>query len=150
MSYFCDKYSVELWLLKVHKFWNSAQIYESSLASTFAADFHFTQPYPARNRPVKLMPTWGHNRRNWIPKSKTRLLGYSQLPAGLYYRNLMMTSSNGNIFRVTKYLWRESTTGGFPSQRPVTRIFEFFFDLRLSKRLINQSRRRWCETPSHS
>ena len=31
----------------------------------------------------------------------------------------MMTSSNRNIFRVTGPLWGE-TTGGFPSQRPVT------------------------------
>ena len=33
--------------------------------------------------------------------------------------------------------------GGFPSQRPVTRSFEVFFDLRLIKRLGKQSRRRW-------
>ena len=37
--------------------------------------------------------------------------------------------------------------GGFPSQRPVTRTFEAFFILR---RLNEQSRRRWFETPSHS
>ena len=40
-------------------------------------------------------------------------------------------------------------TGGFPSQRPVTRNFENFFDLCLNNRLNNQSRRRWSETPSH-
>ena len=28
-------------------------------------------------------------------------------------------------------------TGGFPSQRPVTRSFDVFFDLRLNKRLSN-------------
>ena len=38
----------------------------------------------------------------------------------------MMTSSNGNIFRVT---------GEFPSQRPVTRSFDIFFDLRPNNRL---------------
>ena len=38
-------------------------------------------------------------------------------------------------------------TGGFPSQRPVTRSFDFFY-LRLNKRLSKQSRRRWFETPS--
>ena len=32
-------------------------------------------------------------------------------------------------------------TGGFPSQRPVTRSFDVFFDLRLDKRLSKQSRR---------
>ena len=38
-------------------------------------------------------------------------------------------------------------TGGFPSQRPLTRSFEVCFYLRLKKRLITQSRRRWLETP---
>ena len=41
-------------------------------------------------------------------------------------------------------------TGEFPSQRPVTRIFDVFFDLRLNKRLNKQSWRRWFETPSRS
>ena len=41
-------------------------------------------------------------------------------------------------------------TGEFPSQRPVTRSFDVFFDLRLNKRLSKQSRRRWLETPSRS
>ena len=35
-----------------------------------------------------------------------------------------------------------------PSQRPVTRNFDVFFDLRLNKWLSIQSRRRWFETPS--
>ena len=41
-------------------------------------------------------------------------------------------------------------TGGFPSQRPVTRSFDDFVDLRLNKRLGKQSRRRWFETPLRS
>ena len=40
-------------------------------------------------------------------------------------------------------------TGGFPSQRPVTRSFDFFY-LCLNKRLSKQSRRQWFETPSRS
>ena len=40
--------------------------------------------------------------------------------------------------------------GEFPSQRPVMRSFNFFFDLCLNKRLSKQSRRRWFETPSRS
>ena len=48
----------------------------------------------------------------------------------------MMTSSSGNIFRVTGPLCREFTgSGEFPTQRPVTRSFDVFFDLRLNKRL---------------
>ena len=40
-------------------------------------------------------------------------------------------------------------TGEFPIQRPVTRSFDVFFDLRLNKRLSNQSWGWWFETPSH-
>ena len=40
-------------------------------------------------------------------------------------------------------------TGEFPSQRPVTRSFDVFFDLCLNKRLSKQSRRWWSETPLH-
>ena len=43
----------------------------------------------------------------------------------------MMTSSNGNIFRVTGPLCGEFTgPGEFPAQRPVTRSFDVYFDLR--------------------
>ena len=49
-----------------------------------------------------------------------------------------MTSSNGNIFRVTGHLCGEFTgPGEFPTQRLVTRSFDVFFDLRLNKRLRN-------------
>ena len=41
-------------------------------------------------------------------------------------------------------------TGWFPSQRPVTRSFDVFFDLRLNKRLGKQSWGWWFETPSSS
>ena len=40
-------------------------------------------------------------------------------------------------------------TGEFPAQRPVTRSFGVFFDLRLNKRLSKQSLGWWFETPSH-
>ena len=52
-----------------------------------------------------------------------------------------MTSSNGNIFRVTG-------TGEFPTQRPVTRSFDVFFDLRLYKRFSKQPWGWWFEKPS--
>ena len=38
----------------------------------------------------------------------------------------------------------------FPAQRPVTRSFDVFFDLRPNKRLSKQSLGWWFETPSHS
>ena len=43
-----------------------------------------------------------------------------------------------------------SVTGVFPSQRPVTWSFDIFFELHLNKRLGQQSRRRWFETPTRS
>ena len=63
----------------------------------------------------------------------------------------MMTSSNGNIFRVTGPLCREFTgPGEFPTQRPVTRSLDVFFDLRLNKRLSKQPWGWWYETLSWS
>ena len=72
------------------------------------------------------------------------------------YPVFMMTSSNGNMFRVTGFCAGNSpvtaeissATGELPSHRPVTRSFDVFFDLRLNKRLGKQSSRRWFETPS--
>ena len=43
-----------------------------------------------------------------------------------------------------------SIIGEFPAQRPVTRSFDFFFDLRLNKRLSKQSWGCWVDTPSRS
>ena len=64
---------------------------------------------------------------------------------------LMMTSSNGSIFRGTGPLCGEFTgPGEFPTQRPVTRSFDVFFDLRLNKRLSKQPWGWWFETPSLS
>ena len=63
----------------------------------------------------------------------------------------MMTSSNGNIFRVTGPLCGEFTgPGEFPTQRPVTRSFDVLFDLRLNKRLSKQPWGWWFETPARS
>ena len=63
----------------------------------------------------------------------------------------MMTSSNGNICRVTGLCAGNSpVTGVFPALRPVTRGFYVFFDLRLYQQLSKQWRRWWFETPSRS
>ena len=45
---------------------------------------------------------------------------------------------------------KPAVTGGFPTQRPVTRSFDVFFDLSLKKQLSKQARRRSLETPSRS
>ena len=63
----------------------------------------------------------------------------------------MMTSSNGNIFRVTGPLCGEFTgPGECPTQRPVMLSFDVYFDLRLNKRLSKQSWGWWFETLSRS
>ena len=77
--------------------------------------------------------------------AKYRWFMFSQWPV-----QHMMTSSNGNIFRVTGYLCGEFTgPGEFPAQRPVTRSFDVFFDLRLNKRFSKQSWGWWFDTLSH-
>ena len=63
----------------------------------------------------------------------------------------MMTSSNENIFRVTGHLCGEFTgPGEFPTQKPVTRSFDVYFDLRPNKWLSKQSWGWWFETLSCS
>ena len=62
----------------------------------------------------------------------------------------MMTSSNGNISALlTICAGNSPVTGEFPTQRPVARSFDVFFDLHLNKRLGKQSRGCWFETLSH-
>ena len=68
---------------------------------------------------------------------------------GLYHDDVI----NWNSFR--KRCWHfcagnSPVSGEFPSQRPVTRSFDEFFDLRLNKQLSKQSKRRWFETQSRS
>ena len=67
----------------------------------------------------------------------------------------MMTSSNRNIFRVTGHLWgihrgtgNSLVPGEFPAQRPVTRSFDVFCDVRLNKLLSKQWWGWWFETSS--
>ena len=61
----------------------------------------------------------------------------------------MMTSSNGNILRVTGHLCGNSPVNDeVPAQRPVTRSFDVFFDLHLKKRLKKQWWGWWFESPS--
>ena len=51
----------------------------------------------------------------------------------------MMTSSNGNNFRVTGHLCGEFTGHDeFHARRPVARSFDVFFDMSLNKRLSKQ------------
>ena len=68
-------------------------------------------------------------RANKLSKA-TSSLKYGFMGNWQHFGNLlpMMTSSNGNIFRVTGPLCGEFTgPGDFPTQRPVTRSFDVFF-----------------------
>ena len=73
--------------------------------------------------------------------------GWALSACSEYFFLLMMKSSNGNIFRVTGHLCEEFTDPRWiPAQRPVTRSFDVFFELRLNKRLSKQSWGWWFET----
>ena len=64
---------------------------------------------------------------------------------------IMMTSSNGNISSLLALCAGNSpVTSEFLAQRPVTRSFDAFFDLRLNKQSTKQSWDWWFETPSRS
>ena len=66
-------------------------------------------------------------------------------------RNLMMTSSNGNLFRVTGPLWGETTGHRWILLTKASDAgIWFLFDLHLNKWLSKQQRRRWFETTSCS
>ena len=97
--------------------------------------------------PVKISQTWLMISLMWMTINTTYdLLNHMQVELK---QDPMMTSSNGNIFRVTGPLCEEFTDPGeFPAQRPVTRSFDAFFDLRLNKRLSKQPWGWWFETSS--
>ena len=84
-----------------------------------------------------------------------KIVYHTLSPHGLYLCHIginMMTSSNGNIFRVTGPLCGEFTGRRWipNTQRPVTRSFDVFCDLRLNKRLSKQPWGWWFEMPSWS
>ena len=111
-------------------------------------------------------PTWGSSDRTQLghllapwtllsgnirrSTAYTKLAGGNQVP--LLRRvskivSIMMTSSNGNIFRVTGHLCGEFTGPRWiPAERPVTQSFDVLFDQRLNKRLSKQSWGWWFDT----
>ena len=60
--------------------------------------------------------------------------------AEMYGSKYLINNHNLGTIRAKKSLWfHDDVTSRFPSQRPVTRNFDVFFDLRLNKRLSKQS-----------
>ena len=76
-----------------------------------------------------------HYRRTTVGNVKTR------------YRYTMMTSSTFSAL-LAICAGNSPVTGELPAQRPATRSFDVFFDLRLNKSLSKQPWGWWFETPS--
>ena len=79
-----------------------------------------------------------------------------------HFINLILSTTSQPLYKMVQHRRHQMETfsvllalcqgnppviGGFPSQRPVTRSFDIFFDMHLNKRLSKQSGRRWFETP---
>ena len=133
--------------LVCHRWANVGPIDKSTLAQRWWADIGPTRGLTLGQRWANVAMLAG---KAWIrSKEYSRKISPGNLhdiysPNGflgsiyIYLYILMMTSSNGNIFRVTGPLCGNSpVTGEFPSQRPVTRSFDVFFDLRLNKDWVN-------------
>ena len=100
-------------------------------------DFYVTSPWWLHQQDGCCSLPWHH--------SEPALLG---LP---FKQKYMMTSSNGNIFRVTGLLCGEFTGHRWiPRTKASARSFDVFFGLRLNKQLSKQSWGWWFETPSCS
>ena len=100
------------------------------------------------------------------PLSKS-MLAYRELESlNKFYQKVLLTGLQANnIFLIMRDhiikwkhftallalgAWNSPVTGEFPLQRPVTRSFDVFFDLRLNEQWSKQSRRWWFETSSRS
>ena len=95
--------------------------------------------------------------RKWWPTVATQHTGLRVLPTAVlptagvvqgdsWWRHRMETFSAS----LARCEGNPQVTGEFPSQRPLTRNFDVFFDLRLNKRPRIQLRRLWFETPARS
>ena len=86
----------------------------------------------------KTGPLWGESTSLW----------WSPLTRGQYFGVSIFTLLFAWISCWTNSQFvGDLVTDEFPSQRPVKRSFDIFFDLCLNKQLSKQSRRRWFETP---
>ena len=102
--------TVIAWLTFGHTPLNSHHFLASGLWSSF---FAFETNY-----------VWNWTQISW----KNQLLDSADSNYNGVFVNFVMTSSNGNIFRVTGPLRGKFTGDGeFPSQKPVTRNFDVFF-----------------------
>ena len=126
----------------------------SSLDILIQISLNFELKGPVDNKSALLQETaWPRTGAETLPEIKMILFNHScisfQVLMSKAQMYLIMTSSNVNIFRVLALCAGNSpVTGEFPTQKPVTRSFDVFFDLRLNKRLSKHSRGWWFKTPS--
>ena len=80
------------------------------------------------------------------PSNVTKCVQNGTAPRSSWWRHQMETFSA----LLALCAGNSPVTDEFPTQRPVTRSFAVFFDLRLNKRLSNFSSGWWFETPSRS
>ena len=114
-----------------------------------------TVPFPCLNiRNTITSLSWNCAEMNW---AKTKSKFHIDIPQSyILWRwnglgwNGMMTSLNGTFSELMAICAGNSpVTGEFPTQRPVTRSYAVFFDLRLNKGLSKQSWSWWFDSPSH-
>ena len=91
---------------------------------------------------------WTHGKAN-IKYAHFLVLMYWETPSTTHCWQLSWWRHEMEAFPalLTVCAGNSLVTGEFPTQNPVTRTFDVFFDLRLNKRLSIQSKRRWFETP---
>ena len=99
--------------------------------------YHNTYPFPNLNGCT--VEVW-----EWLDNFKSHFMLHV-IPHP-WWRHQMETSSA----LLALCTGNSPVTGEFPAQRPVTRSFDVFFDLRLNKRLSKRSWGWWFETPSRS
>ena len=81
-------------------------------------------------------------KHNCIPFGCTK---YNNVTKAIWYMNSRETINHDDVIK-----WKHfPLTGGYPSQRPVTRSFDVVYDERLNKRLSKPSKCRWFETPEN-
>ena len=78
-----------------------------------------------------------------------RYCNWEHIYSSVLSKSFMMTSSNGTFSALLALCAGNSPVPGeIPAQRPVTRSFDVFFDVRPNKRLSKQWLSWWFETPS--
>ena len=91
-----------------------------------------------------------------VPVSYTPFVRNPHIPGNnkrqfdIYYKSLTWWRHQMETFSALLAIWAGNSpvTGEFPAQRPLTRSFDVFFDLRLNKRLSKPWWGWWFEAPS--